>query len=59
MNNLHRQILIEIESYWNNRMCELVNEDRFDDSDALYLEFVVDGEEPDDWIFVEDLDAVF
>ena len=59
MTNLHRQILIEIESHWNNRMCELVNEDRFDDSDALYLEFVVDGEEPDDWMFVEDLNVVF
>ena len=59
MTNLHRQILIEIESHWNNRMCELVNEDRFDDSDALYLEFVVDGEEPDGWMFVEDLNAVF
>lgn len=58
MTNLHRQILIEIESYWNNRMCDLVNEDRFDDSDALYLEFVVDGEEPDQWMFLEDLDAV-
>lgn len=58
MTNLHRQILIEIESYWNHRMCDLVNEDRLDDSDALYLEFVVDGEEPDQWMFLEDLNAV-
>lgn len=58
MNNIHRQILIEIESYWNTRLCDLVNEDRFDDADALYAEFVLDSVEPDDWIFLEDLDAV-
>jgi hypothetical protein len=58
MTNLHRQILIEIEDHWNHQMCYLVDKDRYDDADALYLEFVVDGEEPDDWMFMEDLDAV-
>lgn len=58
MNNLHRQILIEIESYWNTRLCDLVNEDRFDDADALYAEFVIDSVEIDEWMFLEDLDAV-
>lgn len=58
MNNLHRQILIEIESYWNTRLCDLVNEDRFDDADALYAEFVLDSVEIDEWMFLEDLDAV-
>jgi hypothetical protein len=58
MTNLHRQILIEIEDHWNHQMCYLVDKDRYDDADALYLEFVVDGEEPEDWMFLEDLDAV-
>jgi hypothetical protein len=58
MTNLQRQILIEIEDHWNHQMCYLVDKDRYDDADALYLEFVVDGEEPDDWMFMEDLDAV-
>jgi hypothetical protein len=58
MNNIHRQILIEIESYWNTRLCDLVNEDRFDDADALYAEFVLDSLVPDDWMFMEDLNAV-
>ncbi len=58
MTNLHRQILVEIEDHWNHQMCYLVDKDRYDDADALYLEFVVDGEEPDDWMFMEDLDAV-
>jgi hypothetical protein len=43
------QVVDEIEAYWNNRMCQLVSENRLDDSDALYLEFVVDGEEPEYW----------
>jgi len=58
MTNLHRQILVEIENHWNHQMCYLFDKDRLDDADALYLEFVVDGQEPDDWMFVEDLDAV-
>jgi hypothetical protein len=58
MTNLQRQILIEIEDHWNHQMCYLVDKDRYDDADALYLEFVVDGQEPEDWMFLEDLDAV-
>ena len=52
------QLMSEIEAYWNNRMCELVTEDRLDDSDALYLEFVVDGEEPEEYFFLEYLNGV-
>jgi hypothetical protein len=52
------QMMCEIEAYWNNRMCELVTEDRLDDSDALYLEFVVDGEEPEEYLFLEYLNGV-
>ena len=35
------------------RMEELVDKEQFDDSHALWEEFVVDTEEPDEWIFVE------
>ncbi len=52
------QIICELEAYWNNRMCELVTEDRLDDADALYLEFVVDGEEPEEYMFMEYLNGV-
>jgi len=57
MNNSHRQILIEIESNWNERLCYLVNENQLDDADALYEEFVI-AEGLEEWMFVEDLDAV-
>ena len=52
------QMMCEIEAYWNNRMCQLVSEDRLDDADALYLEFVVDGEEPEEYMFLEYLNGV-
>ncbi len=52
------QMMCELEAYWNNRMCQLVSEDRLDDSDALYLEFVVDGEEPEEYMFLEYLNGV-
>jgi len=58
MNNIKEDCIIELEAYWNNRMCELVTEDRLDDSDALYLEFVVDGEEPEEYMFLEYLNGV-
>jgi hypothetical protein len=53
-----QQMMCEIEAYWNNRMCELVSQDRLEDSDALYLEFVVDGEEPEEYMFMEYLNGV-
>ena len=52
------QQIIDIEAYWSEQMCVLVSDDRIDDSDALYLEFVVDGEEPQDWIFMEILNDI-
>jgi len=58
MNQTKRNIIIELEAFWNNRMCQLVSEDRLDDSDALYLEYVVDGEEPNNWLFLENLSGI-
>lgn len=50
--------IINLEAYWSERMCELVTADRIDDSDALYQEFVVDGEEPSEWVFLEDMSDI-
>jgi hypothetical protein len=52
------QKIIDVEAYWSERMCSLVSENRIDDSDALYLEFVIDGQEPEDWIFMEVLNDI-
>ena len=50
MTNLHRQILIEIEDHWNHQMCYLVDKDRYDDADALYLEFGYVFTESEGWL---------
>jgi hypothetical protein len=33
----------------------LVEQEQFDDSHSLFTEFVVDSEEPDEWIFIENI----
>lgn len=48
-----------LEEYYCTRMDELVNEERFDDSNAVFQEFVVDCEDDTEWIFLEDLTNVF
>jgi hypothetical protein len=40
-------------------MDELVNEERFDDSNSVFQEFIVDCGDDDEWIFLEDLTNVF
>lgn len=46
-----------LEEYYCNRMTELVENEQFDDSHAIFEEFVVD-EEPSEWIFLNDLTNV-
>jgi len=41
-----------------DRVSKLVDDYSIDDADALHSEFVVDGEEPDDWLFINDLTNV-
>tara|TARA_R100000008_G_scaffold84399_2_gene71681 strand:- start:53 stop:226 length:174 start_codon:yes stop_codon:yes gene_type:complete len=57
MNQTKRSALIELESYWNNRLSELVESDQLDDADALYSEFIVeDKEQP--FMFLEYLNDI-
>lgn len=56
---MKEHVLIEVEAFWTQRMCELVTDDRLDDSDALYLEYCIDGKEPSDWLFMNDLCDVY
>lgn len=52
-NMLH---IIDIQNeQWCEQMTRLVENDQYDDADALYLEYVVDGEEPEEfcWFMLE------
>lgn len=42
-----------IEDFYCERMKELVDQEKFDDSHAIFEEFVVDGKDiPEEWFFV-------
>jgi hypothetical protein len=49
-----RELAIEnIEENFKDRITHLVNNDRVEDADSIFYEFVVDGEEPEEWTFME------
>ena len=52
MNEIKRDALIELQSFWNIRMSELVDNDQLSDADSLYFEFNVD-EKDQDILFLE------
>ena len=52
MNETKRNALIELQSFWNIRMSELVDDDQLSDADSLYFEFNVD-EKDKDILFLE------
>jgi hypothetical protein len=56
----NRSIMIGIiEDYYCSRMDELVELERFDDSNSIFQEFVVESFEGQKWYFLEDLTNVF
>jgi len=52
MNETKRNALIELQSFWNIRMSELVDNYQLSDADSLYFEFNVD-EQDQDILFLE------
>lgn len=59
MSNKDRNYMIHLtEEYYCKRMGELVDLCRFNDSDAIFSEFVVNGQEPEEWFFATYLSDV-
>ena len=49
-----REISIsKIEEHFQKQVAQLIDEDRYADADALFSEFVIDSEEPTEWVFME------
>lgn len=60
MNDTDRKWSIyQIEEFYCNRMEYLVELEQFNDAHSIFEEFVVDGEEPGEWIFIDDLTNVY
>lgn len=55
---MHERCITHCEEFFMDRVSQLVDDYNLDDADALHSEFVVDGEEPDDWLFINDLTDV-
>jgi N-acyl-L-homoserine lactone synthetase len=56
MNTQNMVKIIDIQNeQWCEQMQNLIENDQYDDADSLYLEYVVNGEEPDEfsWFIVE------
>lgn len=51
--NQNELAIYEIEEFYCSRMEYLVDRERFDDADSIFNEFVVDGEEPTDYLFIK------
>lgn len=47
-----------VEEFYCQRMQELVEEERFDDSNSIFEEFVVDNTEPEEWVFLQFIEDV-
>lgn len=51
--NIRKFAIENIEENFKDRITYLVNNDRVEDADSIFYEFVVDGEEPEEWTFME------
>ena len=55
----HDESMLEIEEFYMRRLNVLVEDNRFNDADCIFEEFVIDGHEPDEDLFMPDMtDAV-
>lgn len=44
--------IYQIEEFYCNRMEYLFDQEQFDDAYSIFEEFVIDGEEPEEYIFM-------
>ncbi len=50
------EVIKSCEAFYCDRLTELVDRKMIDEASAVFEEFVVEGEEPDDWYFFKVLD---
>ncbi len=51
------EVIKSCEAFYCDRLTELVDRKMIDEASAIFEEFVVEGEEPDDWYFFKVLDG--
>jgi len=45
--------ITSIEEFYCQRLTELVDQERYQDSNAIFQEFVVNSQEPYEWMFLD------
>jgi hypothetical protein len=53
MNQTNKRSIVELNKYWNERLCYLSESDRLDDGDAIWAEFNTLNSDDDDILFLE------
>jgi hypothetical protein len=49
-----REFMVDsLEAYAQERITELFEDDREDDAYAMFLEYVVDNQNPEEWTFID------
>lgn len=54
-NQLHEECIVNVDSYFIDRMMYLSHQNKLKNADAIYEEFIINGHECDQWLFLEDL----
>jgi hypothetical protein len=52
MDQKKEETITQIENFYCQRLTELVDLKMYDDAHAIFEEFAVDDENPDDWLFL-------
>lgn len=55
---MHENCVENVEDYFIDRISQLVEDLRIEDADSFHDEFVIDGIQPGDWLFVNDMTNV-
>ena len=50
---MKQQCIEQLEAYYCERLSQLIDQEEFDDAHSIYEEFVIDHQEPEDYLFIE------
>jgi hypothetical protein len=53
--DIRENLITYVEEYFCEQITNLIDTKTKEDADSFYQEFVVDGEEPEEWLFMDDL----
>ena len=58
VDEIREKMITYVEEYFCEQITNLIDMEMKYDADSFYQEFVVDGEEPEEWLFINDLNGL-